>query len=90
MAHDAHNLVIAGANPADMPRVACQLEAHGDQPRVEHYNARGLEWGMNPGTRSPLLSLAGIALPVVPAVKITNLGLVHVNRQEFIPLFPAA
>ena len=59
-------------------------------PRVEMYNARAIELGLLPGQRSPILSLAGIALPVSPDVKITNLGLVHVNSQQFVPLFNAA
>jgi adenine deaminase len=31
-----------------------------------------------------------IALPVVPELKITNLGLVDVTGQQFVPLFTAA
>lgn len=46
--------------------------------------------GILAGTRSPILSLAGIALPVIPEVKITDLGLVHVTSQQILPLFPAA
>jgi adenine deaminase len=59
-------------------------------PRVHFYNERALEMGIHPRSRTPLLSLAGIALPVIPEAKITNLGLVDVATQEFIPLFPAA
>jgi adenine deaminase len=120
VAHDSHNLVIAGTNPRDMLLVARTLadcgggfclanagevlatvalplaglmtpepvEAVG--PRVEAYNARAAALGLLAGTRSPILSLSGIALPVSPEVKITNLGLVHVNSQQFIPLFAAA
>jgi len=120
VAHDSHNLVIAGKNAADMLLVARTLSecgggfclANGGQvlatlalplaglmtpepveqvaPRVEAYNARAIELGLLPGQRSPILSLAGIALPVSPDVKITNLGLVHVNSQQFVPLFNAA
>jgi adenine deaminase len=120
VAHDSHNLVIAGKNAADMLLVARTLSdcgggfclANGGQvlatlalplaglmtpepveqvgPRVEVYNARAIELGLLPGQRSPILSLAGIALPVSPDVKITNLGLVHVTSQQFLPLFNAA
>jgi len=120
VAHDSHNLVIAGKNAADMLLVARTLSecgggfclANGGQvlatlalplaglmtpepveqvaPRVEMYNARAIELGLLPGQRSPILSLAGIALAVSPEVKITNLGLVHVNSQQFVPLFNAA
>jgi adenine deaminase len=120
VAHDSHNLVIAGTNPDDMLLVARALAACGGGfclanrgqvlatvplplaglmtpepveavgPRVEAYNQRATELGIRPGGRSPILSLSGIALPVIPEVKITNLGLVHVTSQQFIPLFAAA
>jgi adenine deaminase len=120
VAHDSHNMVIAGVTPADMLLVAKTLVAQGGgfalandgavratvalplaglmtpepveavAPRVEAYNERAAALGILAGTRSPILSLAGIALPVVPEVKITDLGLVHVNSQRVIPLFPAA
>jgi adenine deaminase len=120
VAHDSHNLVIAGTNAADMLLVARTLAECGGgfclandgrvlamlalplaglmtpepvelvAPRVEAYNARAAELGLLPRVRPPILSLAGIALPVTPQVKITNLGLVDVNSQQFIPLFPAA
>jgi adenine deaminase len=120
VAHDSHNLVIAGTNPADMLLVARTLAEQGGgfclanegqvvarlalplaglmtpepveavAPRVEAYNERALALGVEPGTRSPILSLAGIALPVIPEVKITDLGLVHVTSQQIVPLFPAA
>ncbi len=120
VAHDSHNLVIAGRNAADMLLVARTLAKCGGgfclandgqvlatlalpiaglmtpepveqvAPRVEVYNARAIELGLLPGQRSPILSLAGIALPVSPDIKITNLGLVHVNSQQFVPLFNAA
>jgi adenine deaminase len=120
VAHDSHNLVIAGTNAADMLLVAETLARCGGGfclanegrvlatlplplaglmtpepveavgPRVEAYNERAAELGIHPGTRSPILSLSGIALPVIPEIKITNLGLVHVTTQQFVPLFPAA
>jgi len=119
VAHDSHNLVIAGTNADDMLVVAQTLAACGGGfclangrqvlatvalpvaglmtpepveavgPRVETYNARAAELGIRAGGRSPILSLSGIALPVIPEVKITNLGLVHVTSQQFIPLFAA-
>jgi adenine deaminase len=120
VAHDSHNLVIAGTNPGDMLLVARTLAGcgggfclvNGGQviatvplpvaglmtpepveavgPRVDTYNKRAAELGIRAGGRSPILSLSGIALPVIPEVKITNLGLVHVTSQQFIPLFDAA
>ena len=120
VAHDSHNMVIAGIDPADMLLVARTLAAQGGgfaladagrvvatvalplaglmtpepveavAPRVEAYNERAAALGILAGTRSPILSLAGIALPVIPEVKITDLGLVHVTSQQLLPLFPAA
>ena len=36
---------------------------------------------------NPLLRIVTLSLPVVPFIKITDLGLVDVNKKEFIPLF---
>ena len=36
---------------------------------------------------NPLLRIVTLSLPVVPFVKITDLGLVDVAKKEFIPLF---
>lgn len=120
VAHDSHNMVIAGISPADMLLVAKTLAAQGGGfalanngqvqatvalplaglmtpepvelvgPRVDAYNAKAAAQGILPGTRSPILSLSGIALPVVPEMKITDLGLVHVTSQQIVPQFPAA
>ena len=59
-------------------------------PRVDAYNQQAMALGINPGTRSAILSLAGMSLVVIPEVKISDLGLVHVNSQQLLPLFPAA
>ena len=120
VAHDSHNMVIAGTSPSDMLLVARALAEQGGGfalandgqivatvalplaglmtpepveavgPRVEAYNQKAAGLGILAGTRSPILSLAGIALPVIPEVKITDLGLVHVTSQQILPLFPAA
>ena len=120
VAHDSHNMVIAGTSPADMQLVARTLAEQGGGfalanggdvlatvalplaglmtpepveavgPRVERYNELALGLGILPGTRSPILSLAGLALVVIPEVKISDLGLVHVTSQQLMPLFPAA
>jgi adenine deaminase len=120
VAHDSHNMVIAGTSTSDMLLVARALAKQGGGfaladggsiiatvalplaglmtpepveavgPRVEAYNAKAAALGIIAGTRSSILSLAGIALPVIPEVKITDLGLVHVTSQQIVPLFPAA
>jgi adenine deaminase len=120
VAHDSHNMVIAGTNAADMLLVARTLAHQGGGfalanngavlatvalplaglmtpepvelvgPRVEAYNELAAGLGILAGTRSPILSLAGIALVVIPEVKVSDLGLVHVTSQTLLPLFPAA
>jgi adenine deaminase len=37
---------------------------------------------------NPVMHLATVALPVIPAVKITDRGLVDTEKQEFLGLFP--
>jgi adenine deaminase len=37
----------------------------------------------------PLMTLSFLALPVIPALKLTDKGLVDVNRFDFVPLFDA-
>lgn len=39
---------------------------------------------------NPLLRIVTLALPVAPAIKFTDLGLVDVLNQKFIPVFPEA
>jgi adenine deaminase len=38
--------------------------------------------------QNPLLRTAMIALPVIPRIKMTDLGCVDTVTQTFIPLFP--
>jgi adenine deaminase len=35
----------------------------------------------------PFLALSFLALPVIPELKLTDMGLVDVNRFEIVPLF---
>lgn len=39
-------------------------------------------------TANPLLRIVTLALPVAPTTKFTDIGLVDVLKQEFIPIFP--
>ncbi len=36
---------------------------------------------------NPFMTLSFLALPVIPALKLTDLGLVDVNKFAFVPLF---
>jgi adenine deaminase len=114
VAHDAHNLVVVGANDDDMAfaaqrlaevgggivvvdggRVAaeCPLPVAGllsDQPldvvvaqsRACNDAAHELGWG----GATPFLTLAFLALSVIPSLKLTDRGLVDVDRFELVSL----
>ena len=114
VAHDAHNLVVVGANDDDMAfavqrlvevgggivvvdggRVVaeCPLPVAGllsDQPldvvvgqsRACNDAAHGLGWRGS----TPFLTLAFLALSVIPSLKLTDRGLVDVDRFEIVPL----
>lgn len=114
VAHDAHNLVVVGANDEDMAfavgRLAevgggivvvddgavvaeCPLPVAGllsDQPldvvieqsRACNEAAIGLGWS----GATPFLTVAFMALSVIPSLKLTDRGLVDVDRFEIVPL----
>ncbi len=114
VAHDAHNLVVVGADDADMAfavsRLAevgggivvvdagrvvaeCPLPVAGllsDQPldvvvaqsRACNEAAADLGWS----GATPFLTLAFLALSVIPSLKLTDRGLVDVDRFEIVPL----
>ncbi len=114
VAHDAHNLVVVGANDDDMAFAVNRLAAVGggivvveggrvvaecplpvagllsdqpldvvvDQSRACNEAAAGLGWS----GATPFLTLAFLALSVIPSLKLTDRGLVDVDRFEFVPL----
>ena len=114
VAHDAHNVVIVGADDDDMVFAAqrlaevgggivvvdggrvvaeCPLPVAGllsDQPldvvvaqsRACNDAAQRLGWR----GATPFLTLAFLALSVIPSLKLTDRGLVDVDRFELVPL----
>jgi len=46
--------------------------------------------GLGCPLEEPFMALSFLALPVIPELKLTDKGLVDVNRFEFVPLFEAA
>jgi adenine deaminase len=116
VAHDSHNLIVAGVDDADMARAANALiECGGGQAAVaggrvlarlplplaglmstsaaEEVVAQerallraARELGCQAET-SPFMALSFLALPVIPALKLTDLGLVDVGRFEVVPLW---
>jgi adenine deaminase len=117
VAHDAHNLVVVGANDDDMAFAVNRLAAVGggivvveggrvvaecplpvagllsdqpldvvvDQSRACNEAAAGLGWS----GATPFLTLAFLALSVIPSLKLTDRGLVDVDRFELV-LVPLA
>lgn len=53
-------------------------------PKVKHFKETVLNFGLT--SPSPIIQLAAFALPVVPFVRITDMGLVDVDEQKFLPL----
>lgn len=116
MAHDNHNLVVAGTNAQDMLLAAKALETCGGglclvrdgeviakvelplaglmapepieelAPKVNAFAEKALEMGVKVGRRSPVMAFSSIALTVIPEIRISDLGLVDVVKQEFLPL----
>ena len=39
------------------------------------------------GMENPLLRIVTLALPVIPTIKMSDLGMVDVLKKEFIPMF---
>jgi adenine deaminase len=77
VAHDAHNVVVVGVKDDDMLRAVRRLTETGG---VEATRALGCELA------SPFQSMAFLALSVIPSLKITDRGLVDVDRFELVPL----
>jgi adenine deaminase len=114
VAHDAHNLVVIGADDGDMLAAVKRLEEIGGgivavdgarvvaecalpvagllsvdplddviaQSRAANDAAAALGW--SGGT--PFLTMSFLALSVIPSLKITDRGLVDVDRFELVPL----
>ena len=115
VAHDSHNVIVAGVNDEDICRAVEVVRDMGGGLAV----VRGrdtlaklpLEIGglmstqpMEPLVKSitavkeaatalgcqidePFMALSFLALPVIPELKLTDKGLVDVNRFEIVPLF---
>ncbi len=114
VAHDAHNLVIAGANDGDILRAARVLEemgggfacvvdgeVHATVPlplgglvsplpaaelvkQLESLDAAAAELGCS--LEHPCMTLSFLSLSVIPALKLTNQGLIDVETFTLLPL----
>ncbi len=114
VAHDSHNVIIAGANDDDMMSAARAIASMqggfvavadgrvlsrvplpiaglmSDQPLervredMDHLNAATKLLGCD--MHAPFMALSFLALPVIPDLKLTDRGLVDVNKFDFVDL----
>jgi adenine deaminase len=47
----------------------------------------GIAHDMGCTLKEPFMTLSFLALPVIPELKLTDLGLIDVNKFEVVPLF---
>ena len=115
VAHDSHNIIVAGVSDQDMwlavrhlaeigggLAVAAGGEIVADLPlpvaglmstrpvaAVAAGHARVTRAARDLGSSlpDPFMALSFLALPVIPALKLTDRGLVDVDRFDFVPLF---
>jgi len=115
VAHDHHNLVVAGADERSMETAARRaaelggglVAAEGDTVRAElplPYaglmsdrpieqvraaldEAIGAAHALGASLRDPFMALSFAALEVIPSLKLTDRGLVDVDRFEIVPLW---
>ncbi len=115
VAHDSHNLIIAGTNDEDMLAAALEVQRMGggltlvhngkvlasiplpiaglmsDKPlkdvvaSMENLDRACRSTGIS--HNSPFMILSFLALPVIPELKLTDKGLVDVNRFELVGLW---
>ncbi len=115
VAHDSHNIIVAGASDDDLMTAARAIAAMqgglvtvadgqvlarvplpiaglmSDQPieRVREQMDELVGAARNLGTdlHAPFMALSFLALPVIPELKLTDKGLVDVNKFDFVPIF---
>jgi len=115
VAHDSHNLVILGANEADMLAATRHLVELGGGLAVvaegqvladlplpvagllspapleevgrAHGRLREAYHSLGGTLADPFMALSFLSLEVIPALKLTDLGLVDVDRFKVVPLF---
>jgi adenine deaminase len=116
VAHDSHNVVVAGMNDSDMLSAVQYISSIGgglavaenghikaslplpiaglmsNQPiesivsNLKAVNQAALKLGSNV-TRDPFMLLSFLALPVIPSLKLTDRGLVDVEKYRFTSLW---
>jgi adenine deaminase len=117
VAHDSHNIVVVGANEADMLQAVRHLVNLGggmavvadgrivadlalpiaglispeplERVAAAYGTLKEAYRGLGGNLPDPFMVLSFLALPVIPALKLTDLGLVDVNRFQVVPLLGA-
>ncbi len=115
VAHDHHNLVVAGVDDTSMMTAARAVAEEGgglavavgrqlqallplpiaglmsDQPiedvRGEMYNLLTAAHSLGSQLHDPFMAMSFLGLEVIPSLKLTDRGLVDVDRFEIVPLF---
>jgi adenine deaminase len=115
VAHDSHNIVVVGANEADMLQAVQHLVDLGggmvvvvggrivadlalpiaglisleplEQVAAAYGTLKAAYRSLGGNLPDPFMALSFLALPVIPALKLTDLGLVDVDRFQIVPLF---
>jgi adenine deaminase len=117
VAHESHNLVVVGADEADMlaaaehvanlqgglavvagGRVLADLPlpiagllspAPLEDVAAAYHRLKAAARSLGGTLEDPFMALSFLARPVIPALKLTDLGLVDVNRFSLVSLFGA-
>jgi adenine deaminase len=82
--------VVAGGQVlADLPLPIAGLMSPSPLKEVAaaHARLRAASWELGGTLPDPFMTLSFLALPVIPELKLTDLGLVDVGRFEVVPLF---
>jgi adenine deaminase len=115
VAHDSHNIVVAGTNDDDLRAAVDALARLGggqvavadgtvvaalplpiaglvsDRPLSEVADlatrVRGAAHALGSPLDNPFMTLAFLALPVIPALRLTDKGLVDVSRFRIVPVY---
>ncbi|MFZ0133767.1 MAG: adenine deaminase [Desulfobacterales bacterium] len=115
VAHDAHNIIVAGADDRDMtiavgrivqmggglavaagghvlaelalPVAGLMAEAPLPEVAAKLERLTAAARSLGSPLKDPFMTLSFLALPVIPALKLTDRGLVDVEKFEVVPLF---
>ncbi|MBI5035002.1 MAG: adenine deaminase [Chloroflexi bacterium] len=114
VAHDSHNIIVAGTNDDDLMSAARAIAAMqgglvavkngevlarvplpiaglmSDQPlervRSQMDHLVDVTKDLGSDLHAPFMAMAFLALPVIPELKLTDRGLVDVNKFDFVPV----